>query len=140
MAGAVARRPKVASGLAVVIAEGPAMQIARPKSAGFILRRVSTVSISRPPCGLGAFGLLGGRRLALHLFLRILRRRRDGRVRRRFRGESKSRYNSIQRFRVRVASSPEVYEAIHETFVQTITRFLAHNLSYLACVRSRQTP
>jgi hypothetical protein len=69
VAGAVAGRPKVASGLAVVIAEGPAMRIARPKSAGFILRRVSTVSISRPPCGLGAFGLVGGRRLALHLFL-----------------------------------------------------------------------
>ena len=52
-------------------------------------------------------------------------------------GESKSRYSSIECFRIRVASSPEVYETIHETFVQTITRFLAHVLPYLACVFSR---
>jgi len=33
-----------------------------------------------------------------------------------------------------------VYETIHETFAQTITRFLAHVLPYLACVFSRHTP
>ncbi|SRR5713226_1309855 len=63
------------------------------------------------------------------------------RVRRRFHtAKSKSRYSSIECFRIRVASSPEVYETIHETFVQTITRFLAHVLRYLACIFSRHTP
>jgi hypothetical protein len=76
VAGAVARRSKVATGLPVVIADRPAALPRAPEPGGrFTLRRISAVFISRLPCRLGTFGLLRRRGLALHLLLCILRGR-----------------------------------------------------------------
>jgi hypothetical protein len=67
------------------------------------------------------------------------RRTRNGAMRRRFlRAKVNLAKNSIDCFLVRVASDSGAYEAIHETFVHTITRSLAHDLSYLTCVCPRQ--
>ena len=76
MAGAVARRSKVANALPRHHRRwaGRAKPHVQTQAAGFIHRRISTPFISRLSCRLGTLSLLRRRGLALHLLLCILRR------------------------------------------------------------------